>query len=138
MLVNTISGNRVERSLCIKINNEFYEKNVDCVSIDNRWYRKTNIKVYFDHGTQSYELRNGSEVRGIIHYYEDNMSFSFGEFKLNLLSKSSYIQVSNSEGFYVVNDFVFSAIPKVLTRDGNYLFIKYAMRERFFDQYKRA
>lgn len=135
MLVTTVSNKEVERNLCIKINNEFYQKNIDCVLIENRWYRKNNIKVYFDYESQSYQLRDGSETRGIIAYYPDDMSFGFGEFKTNELSKSSFLQISSSSGFYVVNDGVFSAIPKILMRDGRYIFSLYAMKEGIFEHH---
>ena len=55
--VETVSGNRVARSKCRRINDKYYEINKECFLMsDGKYHRIDNGKIEFDHETNKYVL----------------------------------------------------------------------------------
>ena len=55
MLVKTISNNVVDRADCIQIKDKFYQKEVDCVRIEGRWYWVKSRMIYFNERLDQYK-----------------------------------------------------------------------------------
>lgn len=110
-IVTTISGNQVERSLCRKIGNEFYEMNVDCVLIDNKWYRKGNARIYFNSVENKYMKITPNTTTGICGYDLKDNSYTIGSFEREF---ENSFKIDTKRGTYLVADEkIFNSIPKV-------------------------
>ena len=55
MLVKTISNNVVDRADCIQIKDKFYQKEVDCVRIEGKWYWVKSRMIYFNERLNQYK-----------------------------------------------------------------------------------
>ena len=55
MLVKTISNNVVDRADCIQIKDKFYQKEVDCVRIEGKWYWVKSRMIYFNERLDQYK-----------------------------------------------------------------------------------
>lgn len=71
--VTTISGNIISVKDCKKINNQYYQKNVDCVLIGEKWYAKSKIGIKYDNNKKiwCYDKYNYLTC-GIIGYENDD------------------------------------------------------------------
>ena len=55
MLVKTISNNVVDRADCIQIKDKFYQKEVDCVRLEGKWYWVKSRMIYFNERLDQYK-----------------------------------------------------------------------------------
>lgn len=115
-LVETISGVLVERKNCVKIGVEYYEKNVDCVQIEDRWYRKSNVRIYFNEAEKQWMRKTENTTTGICNFHEHDFSYTFGMFEKQF---ENDFPLYTARGEYsVCNKEVFDSIPKVWSNNG--------------------
>ena len=110
-IVKTISGKEIERKLCIKIGEDFYEKNVDCVSIDGRWFRKSNPKIYLNSVRNRYMKITEHTVAGICGYEPKDNSYIMGKFEVEF--EEHYVIKTKRGSYYCATKEIFDSIPKV-------------------------
>ena len=119
-MVETVSGKKIDRKLCIRIGNEFYEKNADCFNIDDSWYRKGNPKIYFNTIEDHWMKITNNTIQGIIGYKEESASYIIGSFEMSF--ENSYILHTRNGSLYVSNKSLFDKIDKVYdTSSGIYI-----------------
>ena len=118
-MVDTVSGKKIDRKLCIRIGNEFYEKNVDCFNIDDSWYRKGNPKIYFNSIEDRWMKITENTVQGIVGVKE-NGSYLTGSFEMSF--ENSYMLHTKNGQMYVSGRDLFQSIKKVYdTSAGRYM-----------------
>lgn len=114
MLVETINGGSAERNDCIKIAGEFYVKNVDVVSIDNKWYRKTNLKIYYNTIENKYMKVTNNTMSGIVKYHEDDDTFTIGKYEGDFDNR--YVIKTQNGELYCASKELFDSIPKIFIK----------------------
>ena len=86
--VISVSGKSLFRKQCRRIDGQYYEMNVDCFLMpDNRWHRKGNGKIEFDHEFKNYVLLDRTDLQyGIVNVDEYNKPIE-GYFSSNPIKK---------------------------------------------------
>jgi hypothetical protein len=109
--IRTISGKDIDRKLCIKIGDDFYEKGVDCVNIDGRWFRKSNPKIYFNTVLDKYMKITENTFSGICGYNASDNTYTMGRFEIEF---ENQYKVKTKRGDYVcATKEIFDSIPKI-------------------------
>ena len=126
-LVTTVSGNSVDRINCRKIQDEYYEKNVDCFEIDGRWYRKGNPTIYFNEILQKWMKIGPNTVQGIINVDGSNYTYGYIE---SCFENSNFIETKRGR-YLVATDELFEKIPKKFSKEhGKYFDLGYIIQSR--------
>ncbi len=113
-MIKTISGKEIDRKLCIKIGDDFYEKNVDCVNIDGRWYRKSNPKIYFNTIEDKYMKITENTFNGICGYNPSDNTYTMGRFEAKF---EEQYKIKTKRGDFVCSSKkIFDSIPKIWRR----------------------
>lgn len=128
-IITTVSNKSIERKLCVKIAGEYYEKNVDCYSINGKWYRKGNPRIYYNEHTREWAKRSEFTTNGIIAYFEYDSSYSFGLFEKSFENDYDiYITSGRTSRASVASKELFDRIPKIWNAaEGVYMDKKYAV-----------
>jgi len=110
-MIRTISGKDIDRKLCIKIGDDFYEKGVDCVNIDGRWFRKSNPKIYFNTVLDKYMKITENTFNGVCGYNASDNTYTIGRFEIEF---ENQYKIKTKRGEYVcATKEIFDSIPKI-------------------------
>lgn len=124
MVVKTIRGIEVDKKDCIKIQEEYYQKNVDVVRIDGRWYRIGNPKIYFNSIENCYKKITPNTTNGICGY-KDN-SYVIGNFELDF--EHPYSIRTKRNVYKCGSKEIFDSIPKIWNKSsGFFMDLDYAV-----------
>ena len=102
-LVTTISGNLVNKELCKLIQKEYYQMNVDCFLINDKWYRATSDKIVFNYDINGYSLRSPGIMYGIVKHTineKGQHSFEEGHFFENRFKNIKFLHITSSGSTY--------------------------------------
>ena len=134
-MVDTVSGKKIDRKLCVRIGNEFYEKNVDCFNVNDRWYRKGNPTIYFNTIKNCWIKITENTVTGIIGISPDGM-YLFGSFETTF--EESYLIITANGQVNVSTRELFQSIYKVYdTSSGKYMDI-YSSVQNGYNPYEHG
>lgn len=109
MIVTTINNKQIDRNLCVKINDEYYEKDVDVIKISGRWYRKSNPKIYFNSVDGEYMKITDNTITGIVGVVNGN--YEYGRFEKSF--ENDYKIKTYKGTLNVANKQIFDEIDKV-------------------------
>lgn len=62
---------------CRKIKGQYYEKNIDCFFISDKWHRIDNGLITFDYENKKYVLKNKELINGVVDFEEGELKFGY-------------------------------------------------------------
>lgn len=103
-VVETASGKKEYRKLCVRIKNKYYIKDVDCVEAnDGKWYRKDSDLIVLDHETNKWILTSTPEYRKLIYGlvgFDRDGTPEQGYFTPNPYNNTYYVGFKGYGGMY--------------------------------------
>lgn len=102
-MIKKFNGKKALKENCRKINNKYYEKNVDCFQMnDGKWHRINNGKIVFDHELKKAFFISEAPplIKGIVDFDKSTESIVFGEFSTNVYNNVNLVVRSSSELIY--------------------------------------
>lgn len=167
MNVKTISGNQVPRENCRKIKGQFYEINVDCFFVDNKWHRKNNGLIVKNYTTGTYvkkeyaynyltygivDVINGTPIGG---FFEEDTQL---QVYVQIISTNGQVQIALDTNVILEGEYPSNLIDtlknykvksvlcrnlEVLQQLGNYDYgygdnILYPKNEKFSSKFKKT
>jgi hypothetical protein len=70
-LIKKFNGESALRNNCRIIKGEYYEKNIDCFFINNKWYRINSGYIVYDNEVGSYVVKNDTLVEGVVDFVDN-------------------------------------------------------------------
>jgi hypothetical protein len=122
-LIKKYNGQEALLSNCRKMNGQFYEKNIDCFFINNKWYRIDSGLIVFDYEKQEYSLKNSELINGVVDYDEELGVIREGYFTPNIYENVKEINFK-SESVSIDTNSDFNLISAVANAVNSYRIIK--------------